>query len=35
MKLDLPHTALVTTDPQIDFLSLDGVTWGGGWRERD
>jgi len=29
MKLDLPHTALVTTDPQIDFLSLDGVTWGG------
>jgi len=22
------HTALVVTDPQIDFLSPDGVTWG-------
>jgi hypothetical protein len=29
MKLDLPRTALVITDPQIDFLSPDGVTWGG------
>jgi nicotinamidase-related amidase len=28
MKLDLPRTALVITDPQIDFLSPDGVTWG-------
>ena len=28
MKLDLPRTALVVTDPQIDFLSPDGVTWG-------
>lgn len=27
MKLDLPRTALVITDPQIDFLSPDGVTW--------
>jgi nicotinamidase-related amidase len=28
MELDLPRTALVVTDPQIDFLSEDGVTWG-------
>ena len=28
MILDLPRTALVITDPQIDFLSPDGVTWG-------
>ncbi|MDI1346209.1 MAG: cysteine hydrolase [Pseudolabrys sp.] len=28
MKLDLPRTALVVTDPQIDFLSPKGVTWG-------
>lgn len=28
MALDLPRTALVITDPQIDFLSEDGVTWG-------
>jgi nicotinamidase-related amidase len=28
MVLDLPRTALVITDPQIDFLSPDGVTWG-------
>jgi len=27
MKLDLKRTALVVTDPQIDFLSPDGVTW--------
>jgi len=27
MELDLPRTALVITDPQIDFLSPDGVTW--------
>jgi nicotinamidase-related amidase len=27
MELDLPRTALVITDPQIDFLSEDGVTW--------
>ena len=27
MKLDLSHAALVVTDPQIDFLSPDGVTW--------
>jgi nicotinamidase-related amidase len=27
MNLDLSHTALVTTDPQIDFLSPKGVTW--------
>ena len=26
--LDLSRTALVVTDPQIDFLSPDGVTWG-------
>ncbi len=28
MKLDLSRTALVITDPQIDFLHPDGVTWG-------
>ncbi|MBB3332722.1 nicotinamidase-related amidase [Halomonas campaniensis] len=26
-KLDLARAALVVTDPQIDFLSPDGVTW--------
>jgi len=28
MKLNLKRTALVITDPQIDFLSPKGVTWG-------
>ncbi len=28
MELDFPHVALLVTDPQIDFLSEDGVTWG-------
>ncbi|MEH6476873.1 MAG: cysteine hydrolase [Sneathiella sp.] len=28
MKLDIKRVALVVTDPQIDFLSPDGVTWG-------
>ena len=28
MVLNLKRTALVVTDPQIDFLSPDGVTWG-------
>jgi nicotinamidase-related amidase len=28
MKLNLERVALVVTDPQIDFLSPDGVTWG-------
>ncbi len=28
MTLDLSRAALVVTDPQIDFLSPDGVTWG-------
>jgi nicotinamidase-related amidase len=28
MRLDLARTALVVTDPQVDFLSPDGVTWG-------
>lgn len=28
MELDLSRTALVVTDPQIDFLSPDGVSWG-------
>jgi len=28
MVLDLARTAIVITDPQIDFLSPDGVTWG-------
>lgn len=27
-EVDLKNTALVVTDPQIDFLSPDGVTWG-------
>ncbi len=26
-------TAIVITDPQNDFLSPDGVTWGGCWRK--
>ena len=28
MVLDRAHAALVVTDPQIDFLSPKGVTWG-------
>ena len=28
MEVDLDNTALVITDPQNDFLSPDGVTWG-------
>jgi nicotinamidase-related amidase len=28
MTIDLSNTALVVTDPQNDFLSPDGVTWG-------
>lgn len=28
MAIDKGRTALVVTDPQIDFLSEDGVTWG-------
>ena len=28
MELDLKRTALVISDPQVDFLSPDGVTWG-------
>ena len=28
MKLDIKRVALVVTDPQIDFLSPKGVTWG-------
>ena len=28
MMIDLENTALVLTDPQNDFLSPDGVTWG-------
>lgn len=28
MKLDLARTALVVTDPQVDFLSPKGVVWG-------
>lgn len=28
MELDLSRAALVVTDPQIDFLHPDGVTWG-------
>ncbi|MEQ9273294.1 cysteine hydrolase [Roseibium album] len=28
MKLDFKRAALVVTDPQIDFLHPDGVTWG-------
>ncbi len=28
MELDFPRVALLVTDPQIDFLSEDGATWG-------
>lgn len=28
MTIDPEHTALVLTDPQNDFLSPEGVTWG-------
>ena len=28
VMIDAHHTALVVTDPQNDFLSPDGVTWG-------
>jgi len=28
IDLDPEHTAIVVTDPQNDFLSPDGVTWG-------
>jgi nicotinamidase-related amidase len=28
MELDLARTALVVSDPQVDFLSPQGVTWG-------
>ncbi len=28
MELDMERVALVVTDPQIDFLCPDGVTWG-------
>ena len=28
MKLNIGRTALLVTDPQIDFLSPEGVTWG-------
>ncbi len=28
MQIDSTHTALVVTDPQNDFLSPQGVTWG-------
>jgi len=28
VKLDLSRTALVVIDPQVDFLSPDGVAWG-------
>ena len=28
MTVDLDRTALVVTDPQNDFLSPEGVTWG-------
>ena len=37
-ELDLEHAALVITDPQIDFLSPDGVSWpvfGDSIREND
>ncbi len=27
VEFDVTNTALVVTDPQIDFLSPDGVTW--------
>jgi biuret amidohydrolase len=28
MKIDINHTAMVIIDPQNDFLSPEGVTWG-------
>ena len=28
MRVDSKNTALVVTDPQNDFLSPEGVTWG-------
>jgi nicotinamidase-related amidase len=28
MKIEINRTALVITDPQNDFLSPEGVTWG-------
>ncbi len=28
MVLDIDRAALVVTDPQVDFLSPEGVTWG-------
>jgi len=28
MEIDVSHTALVVTDPQNDFLSPEGATWG-------
>ncbi len=28
MEIDLARTALVVVDPQVDFLSEEGVTWG-------
>jgi len=28
LEIDRQRTALVITDPQVDFLSPDGVTWG-------
>ena len=28
MKLEVQRAALLVTDPQIDFLSPKGVTWG-------
>ena len=28
MEIDKERTALVITDPQVDFLSPKGVTWG-------
>ena len=34
MQIDKSNTALVVTDPQNDFLSPQGVTWGRGRRER-
>ena len=34
MVIDAQSTALVVTDPQNDFLSPDGVTWGLGGRQR-
>ena len=34
MKLEHGRAALLVVDPQIDFLSPDGVSWGGGRRKR-